>query len=214
MLVRDIEKSMLHAEQTGYGFGPMTISKSALVHLARRLEPGEGGQAVKLLELGGGQSTMFLSSLHRLGLLPLQVMTLEHQPSWASDLQSRADPDCVTIMRQTLKQITDEEWERVFAHPDQSARLWSKIGSPVRDSLYGHYTLRNAFYSEAHDNVPGRGTIDAMIIDGPHGNGRSLAFPLFVSALKQGAYVLIDDFDHYPFSERFGPHLPLRRMLP
>ena len=38
-----------------------------------------------------------------------------------------------------------------------------------------------------------------MIVDGPHGNGRSLAFALFFDCLKLYAWILIDDFDHYPF---------------
>lgn len=204
MLVRDIEKALLHSEQQGYGFGPMSLSKGALVHLTRRMENGEGGEPLHVLELGGGQSTLFWRSLLALELLAVKVTTLEHQPTWAGELQTRVEGQPIRVVRQPLKQIGDEDWERLFADPDQAAGLWERIGGEVPESQYGHYTIRNTFYGDVASMMPPPQSIDAMIVDGPHGNGRSLAYPLFAPALKTGALVLIDDFDHYPFLADLG----------
>lgn len=204
MLVRDIEKALLHSEQNGYGFGPMSLSKGALVHLTRRMESGEGGGALNVLELGGGQSTLFWQSLLALELLSVQVTTLEHQPTWASELQAKVEGQPIRVVRQSLKQISDGDWERLFADPDRAAGLWATIGEEVPEAQYGHYTIRNTFYGDILPQFAAPNSIDAMIVDGPHGNGRSLAYPLFAAALKPGALVLIDDFDHYPYLADLG----------
>ncbi|MGL4821298.1 MAG: hypothetical protein ACRC5C_15210, partial [Bacilli bacterium] len=41
--------------------------------------------------------------------------------------------------------------------------------------------------------------IDVVLLDGPHGNGRSLAFPMLYDRLAPNALVLVDDHTHYPF---------------
>jgi hypothetical protein len=42
-----------------------------------------------------------------------------------------------------------------------------------------------------------------MIVDGPHGNGRSIAFLHSIGRLQKGSYVVIDDYNHYDFVEKF-----------
>lgn len=78
------------------------------------------------------------------------------------------------------------------------------MGAVVPKELEDHYTIRNTFYDGLEQlSLPAQ-SIDAMIVDGPHGNGRSFAYPLFCNALKPDALVLIDDFDHYPFLPDLG----------
>ncbi|RAV22928.1 class I SAM-dependent methyltransferase [Paenibacillus contaminans] len=204
MLVRDIEKALLHAERHGFGFGAMSLSKSALVHLARKLDPPGDGSPIRILELGGGQSTIFWSSLEKMSLLPVRVTTLEHDPAWARELQARITNESIDVSLQTLKQISGSDWERMFADSDKAGLMWEEIGESVPSEQFNHFTIENAFYAEAHSLILEPESIDAMIVDGPHGNGRSLAFLLFAAALKPGALVLIDDFDHYPFLADFG----------
>jgi hypothetical protein len=204
MLVRDIEKALLHAEHTGFGFGPMTLSKSAVVHLCRRLEPREDGVPLHLVELGGGQSTVFWTSLVSLGLLDVRVTTLEHNVAWAAELKNRIHHPSIEVIKQSLKQAGDEEWKKMFADPGLAPQIWEEHATEVGEELHSHYTIRNAFYGEAHKLELAAASLDALIVDGPHGNGRSLVFPLFAEALKPGSLILIDDFDHYPFLDDLG----------
>jgi hypothetical protein len=205
MLVKDIEKAIHMSEQDGdgWGYGGMALSKRALVHLCRRLE--EKGDIYHILELGGGQSTLFWRDLHSLDLLPIKVTTLEHQRDWAKQLTQRVEEiENITIYPQTLKQITDQEWEEIFSQAEESHALWASYGTFVAEHQYDLYTIRNTFYAEI-DQLPfEEQSIDVMIVDGPHGNGRSLSFPLFCNSLKANAFVLVDDFDHYPFLKDLG----------
>lgn len=205
MLVRDIEKALLHAERHGFSFSAMTLSKSALVHLCRRLEPPEDGEEpLQIVEFGSGQSTIFWSALHTLGLLPIHVTSLEHDGSWAGKVRSYIDQAAVRIFEQTLRQISEEERTQMFAVPSQAGDRWRTKSQAVAKELYADYTIRNTFYGEADLIGFKPGSIDAVVLDGPHGNGRSMAFPLLAHALRPGSLILIDDFDHYPFLEDLG----------
>lgn len=198
MLVKDIEKVIQLSTQSGWGYGGMALSNRAITHLCRRLEVRE--DPYYILELGGGQSTLFWRELLTTKILPVQVITLEHHHEWAKSLRERtAECDQIQIYHQTLKQISDQEWEEIFTQQHQALSLWKSFGDPVSIQDYDRYTIHNTFYAEVEDLPLEDNSIDVMIVDGPHGNGRSLAFPLFRAVLKPNALVLIDDFDHYPF---------------
>lgn len=203
MLVKEIEKALVLSEQEGWGYGGIALSKRALVHLCRRLD--DKGSNYHILELGGGQSTLFWQALSSLGSLPIQVITLEHNEDWANELAKRVEENVnITVVSQTLKQITDQEWNEIFSHPYEACKLWKSYGTFVPLDQYDLYTIHNAFYNDLDQLSLKDQSIDVMIVDGPHGNGRSLAYPLFCNVLKPDAFVLVDDFDHYAFLDDMG----------
>lgn len=56
---------------------------------------------------------------------------------------------------------------------------------------------KNCFYDIKENELPEN--IDMVIIDGPHGNGRSLSFNSIFGKTKNKFYILLDDYHHYPF---------------
>ncbi len=203
MLVREIEKALLTSEQAAWNYGGTALSKRALVHLCRHLERKE--EPHHILELGGGKSTLFWRDVFNLELLPIKVTTLEHHFEWANELAKQVEQhNSISIYPQTLKQISDEEWSEIFSQPQNVRKLWNSFGTPVTTNQYDLYTIHNTFYAEVDQLPLENNTVDVMIVDGPHGNGRSLAYPLFSEVLKEDAFVLIDDFDHYPFLRDLG----------
>lgn len=203
MLVKDIEQAMYLTEQQGKGFGESELSKGALVHLCRRIEGVN--QTCRLIELGGGTVTSFWGKLRSLELIELEVVTLEHDPDVLNKLEEDLRGQShIHISPQALKQITDEEWASLFDCPLLASAMWDSCGKTIPEDKYRHYTIRNAFYSQP-DRLPfEKNTVDVLVVDGPHGNGRSLAFPLFAPLLRPDALVLIDDYDHYPFLDDLG----------
>jgi hypothetical protein len=199
MLIRDIEKALTLAEGKGWRQGGDTISRNSIIHLLRRLE--KTTDRYRILQLGGGQSVLVWESLSSLDLLPLEVTVIEHHPGRASQLIRNAESMTgITVYWNSLKQVTDGESEELFSKAAEASTRWGEIGKPVPPDQYEHYTIRNTFYGEVHHIPLLQNSVDVLIVDGPHGNGRSLAFPIFSSLLKKDAFVLIDDFDHYPFS--------------
>jgi hypothetical protein len=43
---------------------------------------------------------------------------------------------------------------------------------------------------------------DVVVVDGPNGNGRSLAFLAMKHCVQPGTLIFVDDYDHYDFEER------------
>jgi hypothetical protein len=104
------------------------------------------------------------------------------------------DPNIV-LKVDVLKQISDKEWESIF----ESTEKWDQIGEYLSIDRYHEYSIRNTFYAKLPYEQFNEKSIDVLIVDGPHGNGRSLSFPLLKRFLKEDAYILIDDYHHYPF---------------
>lgn len=203
MLVKDIEKAIRLSTKSDWGYGGMALSSWAIIHLCRRLEVRQ--EPYHILELGGGQSTLFWRELTDSKLLPLRVTTLEHHHEWTEVLREHIKgSDHIQVFPQTLKQISDQEWEDIFTIQDQPIPLWKSSGKPISEQDYDLFTIPNTFYAEVGDLPLKDKSIDVMVVDGPHGNGRSLAYPLFRDVVKPDALVLIDDFDHYPFLADLG----------
>jgi len=222
MLVRDIEKVFLNVEKNGIHLDGGALSKGALVHLLRHLDTEQSQKPLQIVELGSGLSTLVWPVLRELKLLQTEVTTLEHDTYLAQELQEKlkgkidgeesADStdstsnidsaDGITLITQPIKQITDTQWEQLFTNPEQARALWEGMGVSIPESRHREYTIRNVFYGDL--GKVELSEVDVLIVDGPHGNGRSLAYPLFYTALHEGSIVLVDDFDHYPFLQDLG----------
>jgi len=60
---------------------------------------------------------------------------------------------------------------------------------------------RNCFYNIEENDMPN--SIEFVLVDGPSGNGRNLAFLHMLGKLHKDAIVFIDDYRHYDFLEKF-----------
>lgn len=203
MIMRDIEKALQQSNCQHWRYDSLTLSKQALVHVCRNIHAENG--TCQVLQLGGGDSALFWKALDELELLSVHATVMEHHPVRAQELKdSLGDAPQLTLITSSLKQLSDEEWHQVFHNPANSRETWSSIGQLVPESQADQFSIRNAFYSDLDQlSVPAH-SIDIMLVDGPHGNGRSLAYPLFSDLLKPDAMILVDDFDHYPFLAHLG----------
>ena len=85
--------------------------------------------------------------------------------------------------------------DEIFINPESSKELFSTSSTNVTSVENKNTRLKNAFYDLPQINEK----FEAIILDGPHGNGRSMCFPLLKKCLLKGTIILIDDYDHYPF---------------
>ncbi|MCS1352210.1 hypothetical protein [Mechercharimyces sp. CAU 1602] len=195
MLVKEIEPLISQFEQSNWAKDDMQLSQSALVHICRRLEKRE--EPYQFLELGGGASTLFWKTICEDGSIPVRVTTMDHRREWASLLaQNTAYREEIQIKWCALKQVNEEEWEELFSQPQRAEEKWRECGHPLKASRYDFVTINNTFYQEIPLSCD---RIDVLIVNGPHGNGRSLAFPLLYSKLDAGSLILINDFDRHPY---------------
>ncbi|MEZ0373332.1 MAG: hypothetical protein ACAI44_29860 [Candidatus Sericytochromatia bacterium] len=195
-----VEDALRQVERQGGYFGGWALSRSALRTLCAclftRTRP-------LIVEWGSGQSTLFWSFLQP--LLPFGFIGIEHDPYWYRQLSQRvALAGDFQYRLAGLKQLSAAEWASLWQAPEQAFRLYPDMGSPVAESEYANTRLANGFYAVDCGELFEPGSIDAIVLDGPNGNGRALAFALLYPFLKPDAWILIDDYDHYPFLEQLG----------
>lgn len=152
-----------------------------------------------ILELGSGQSTLFLRELIRTGL-DIAVTSYEHDKSWSDFVRDAVRGcDSIQIVECDLRDVDDPIWEKIFSCPRMASELWNQYSRPVGKEASRDTRMHNAFYAIPKNALPHGSHHDGMIVDGPHGNGRSLSFPLLRNYIRPGTIVLMDDYHHYPF---------------
>ena len=171
-----------------------SLSKKALKLLIEKI----GHEITGILEFGAGYSTLFFAKFMDLNHKNIPMYSFEHNDCFWNKLSKELQPlSYVNLLMPKLKQLSNKEYEELFTSESPS-KTYSHIGRPVPVDLYHHTRLHNTFY-EIDLNKLKLDKINLIILDGPNGNGRSIAFPLLKDVLDLPAYCLIDDFTHYPF---------------
>jgi hypothetical protein len=150
-----------------------------------------------IVELGGGQSTFFLNDLS--DQINIRVVTYEHDAEWAKIVQDKlAHNKKIQIHYSPLKKLDDHFRSDIFSTPHRAKDVWDAYSENLPGRASKNYFLKNGFYDIQNESWPDK-KIDGLIVDGPHGNGRSICFPLFYNLIQRGTIVMIDDYHHYPF---------------
>lgn len=188
--VRDETKLAAIVSEIGKerSFGGWALSVNALKAFLGAVERID---SPRVLEFGSGVSTWVLDRY--LGER-LTLDSFEHSAEYAEKIRSRLRGPKAAVHVQPLRQFSDEEFRRIMSG-GISAELLRSLGSRLPESRHYDTRVANVFY-EMNDLA---GPYHAMILDGPHGNGRSVAFALAQGLLADPAYVLIDDCNHYDF---------------
>jgi hypothetical protein len=184
---RRVRAALSDAKRYG-ATGGWALSRNALGALARELgstpEP-------RICEFGAGVSTVFFSSFLAAGG---QVDSFESVAGFADRIREHVDPARVRLQLRPLRVISDREMAALMRGAE-APEAFTGMGRLAGTDELENPRLRNAFY----DVERLEDSYDALVLDGPNGNGRSLAFPLLRERLGPGALILIDDCTHYPF---------------
>lgn len=198
-------------KKLGDGFGGWALTQSSLRSLLANIDPLQLTGECCVLELGGGQSTLFWKELSE--LFPgLTVTTWEHNQQFVDTLNNRVAGSSIRIEHRKLQQYSDAEWQKIFSccnAKDIENTLATSNPSNLSMSEYCNTRAHNVFYSVENIKIP-NGKIDILVVDGPHGNGRSLAFAVFAKYFMEGTIILIDDVSHYPFLEMLSKFVTFR----
>lgn len=150
---------------------------------------------LNIVEFGSGRSTEFFVDImnqYDLGSVTIKLYSFDDSTEYAykgkhPNLQLNIVP---------LVECTDDIFNKMFVEKKYDANLMPLKHTPL------HTRQKNTFYKVEDSMLPE--TIDLLIVDGPHGNGRSLAFLRCVDKLVPGTVILIDDASHYPFYEHLS----------
>ncbi len=153
----------------------------------------------RVMEFGAGYSTIALAHFLARCASDVHLDSFEHQRHYADLLQARvaAAGSLATVHLAPLIKLTDLDFNRAFEASDP-IEFFLKSGMPISAADETDTRVRNAFYQFDFRTIPER-SVGLVILDGPNGNGRSIAYPLLRRALTERALILIDDYLDYPF---------------
>lgn len=144
-----------------------------------------------VVEFGSGGSTQFLASFRDHYGLNYQITSFDH----SEEFSFKGSYEFLELKIRNLVKCNDDEFERCF----EKSHFFHKSFENCQGEQ-NNFRVRNSFYSVNEGDLPDN--IDFVILDGPNGNGRSLAFPLLKNKISEECLVMIDDADHYDFLER------------
>lgn len=148
----------------------------------------------RIIEFGSGISTKFLIDC-ALKMIPkqIEILSFDNDPEYM--FKSSPEYYFFNLLLRKLIECDDDAYELMFENKHYSRNLMHDKNSPLTTRQ------KNNFYDIKSRDIHGH--YDLMILDGPNGNGRNIAFLHMIGHLKSGSYVFIDDFTHYDFIERF-----------
>lgn len=155
----------------------------------------------KVFEFGSGYSTVFLTKFIQEVKANTQIESFEHQVGFSDRLLttlSRINNKVANLHTTELVQFSDEDFEALFDDKTNAQQSLAEKTTPVPLSRYRETRLRNVFYQYDFSQIPNQ-SVDLIILDGPNGNGRSIAFPLMKHKLKSPSWILIDDYLDHPY---------------
>lgn len=169
-----------------YSPTPYSLTKKGIEAICSILEE----QKIKeILEFGSGRSTDYLSDLG------YTVFSFDDDLNYASSNKNTNVVDLIQLNDKTFKEVIQEKVDFVSAIKD----LPPVIGRSSKQ--------KNCFYRLETSDLAKK--FNFFIIDGPNGNGRSLAFPIIKKIAKKNSFIFVDDYFHYPFIENLKKVFPL-----
>ena len=165
------------------------ISKRAIGVLFQCILSSEK-QKLRFIEFGSGKSTFFLCELGVRDFRDYEVVSFDDSEEFAF----KGKYPFLDLKIRSLVETDDIGFERMFSEGviipevlwDKKTPLWTR--------------QRNNFYKILDGDISGK--YDFVILDGPNGNGRSLAWLYLKEHLVEGAVILVDDVGHYDFVDR------------
>jgi hypothetical protein len=135
---------------------------------------------------------MFLSDVVINNIKKLKVTSLDNDINY---MYKKSDnEDYINLLVRDLVECNDTNYIKQLNDKKYDKSLMYKKKSDLTP------TQKNNFYDIQEDDLVG--FYDIIILDGPNGNGRNLAFLHLQKHVKEGSIIFIDDYNHYDFLER------------
>jgi hypothetical protein len=167
----------------GWGLSELALKKIS------EIVDNIGTTSIKVVEFGSGLSTQFLVDLDSEHKKDIIITSFDNDPNYAYRGGG------VNLLMRNLVECSDDNYEKMFSEKKYNINYMKPKTSPLTTRQ------KNNFYDIQDGDLYGE--YDIMILDGPNGNGRNISYLHMKEHLKSGSYILIDDYNHYDFVDRF-----------
>jgi len=145
---------------------------------------------INVLEFGSGMSTEFFVDLISEGY-DLNIVSYDNDIEYCTKIEHPK----LKLYISELIECYDSDFISQFQNKKYNRGFYFNKISEVNTRQ------SNTFYDVKENDLPE--IIDLMIVDGPHGNGRSIAFLHGLNHLTVDSHIVIDDYNHYDFVDKF-----------
>lgn len=180
---------MNYNEYKNDGWG---LSELALKQITKIINVEIDKPKIRVVEFGSGTSSRFLSDLDKVSDKTIIVTSFDNDLTYA---YKPIENDNVTLIIRPLVECDDITYNKMFTNKKYDNNGVYLKTSPLTTRQ------KNNFYNIKKGDL--NGVYDLMLLDGPNGNGRNISYLHMKEHLKSGSIVLIDDFHHYDFVEKF-----------
>lgn len=168
-----------------YKSGP-GLDLIALQQLKKILDLFENN--VNILEFGSGFSTSFLIDYKFFSGKNIFIDSYDNDPNWC--FQNTENYTFLNLNVKPLISCSDKDYNYQLENKKYNKnRFKTHISLPYNHPKY--WRQRNCFYDVNNNDL--KDNYDIVIIDGPNGNGRNIAYLHIKEKVKSGSYILIDD---------------------
>lgn len=164
------------------------LDKIALQKLFDILNGFKGN--IQILEFGSGQSTQFLVDYKLYTNKNINIDSYDNDTKYC--FQNSKEYNFLNLKITELISCSDEHFNKQLEEKKYNGEYFTK-----HELLpYNHpkfWRQRNCFYDIKSDELDKK--YDLIIIDGPNGNGRNIAYLHLQNCVKPGSIIFIDDFN-------------------
>jgi len=144
---------------------------------------------LNVVEFGSGTSTKFFLDINEKTNKKINIFSFDNDPNFSFKPDKTYDNLKLNII--DLVDFSDDHFNKMFINKEYFPQFANLKNTPV------HTRQRNTFYNVRNLQLPEQ--IDYLLLDGPHGNGRSIGFLHTYKKLNSKSLIFIDDHTHYPF---------------
>jgi len=163
----------------------MGMSKIAFQEIYKILESMEKSN---IIEFGSGISTKFFVDYKIHSKKNIFIKSYDDNPKYS--YQNTNDYNFIDLTIKKLIQFDDNNFYNMMDNKKYSHSAWEYYQPPPLNHPK-YWRPRNVFYNI--DKINDAKKYDIALIDGPHGNGRNIAFLHLIDKLNPNAYIIVDD---------------------
>ena len=153
----------------------------------------------RVVEFGSGASTEFILRLAKKN--NVKIDSFDNSEKYAFKCPENLSKFLNLYVVKTV-QYNEKQYENILDKNviTSKKRLILSQGIPVDELVVENkFDIKNAFYDISKGQL--NGIYDLVILDGPNGNGRNIAFAYLKEHVHPGTVIFIDDYWHYDFIE-------------
>jgi hypothetical protein len=146
-----------------------------------------------ILEFGSGTSTrFFVDYIEENNLKNVYITSFENDMRYSTNVKH---PQLDLKLRKLIT-CDDSSYVEMFNLKQYNQYRFSDL------TVEPTARQKNCFYDIKKNDIPD--VVNFMLLDGPGGNGRNIAFLHTLGKLQKDSIVFIDDYSHYDFLEKFN----------